>query len=77
MMKKIIGILAIYPIYLIVLYGTPPAILTLELFNLHHVRECVVTSERHRRFLSNHQDLWGPIHIGMLLVKRRNHSRKL
>ena len=37
--------LAIYPIYLIVRYGTPPAILTLILFNLHQVRECVVTSD--------------------------------
>ena len=31
---------------------------------------------RHRRFLRNHWDLSGPIHIGMLLVARRNHSRK-
>ena len=26
--------------------------------------------------LSNHLEIWGPIHMGVLLITRRNHSRK-
>jgi hypothetical protein len=72
MMEKNICLLAIYPIYLIVRHDHSNS----RAFRSAPCSRMCRDFWQHRRLLSNHHELWGPIHIGVLLVTKRNNSRK-